>query len=104
LFGRWLVTRDEIPDLTQVTLTTRLNGQVMQQAPPSELIFSVPVIIDYVSQFTPLRLGDVIATGTSGGVGDRREPPVYMQDGDVVEVEITRIGALRNIVQTDPES
>jgi 2-keto-4-pentenoate hydratase/2-oxohepta-3-ene-1,7-dioic acid hydratase in catechol pathway len=100
-FGPALVTPDEIPDLGACTLTTRLNGEVMQQAPICDLIFSIPVIIAYVSKFTPLSPGDVIATGTPGGVGDRREPPVYMKDGDVVEVEIDCIGVLRNLVATD---
>jgi 2-keto-4-pentenoate hydratase/2-oxohepta-3-ene-1,7-dioic acid hydratase in catechol pathway len=100
-FGPTLVTSDEIPELGALTLTTRLNGKVMQQAPISDLIFSVPVIVAYISKFTPLYPGDVIATGTPGGVGDRREPPVYMKDGDIVEVEIDRIGILRNVVETD---
>lgn len=100
-FGPALVTPDEIPDLGACTLTTRLNGQVMQQAPIADLIFTIPVIVSYVSKFTPLNPGDVIATGTPGGVGDRREPPVYMKEGDVVEVEIDRVGLLRNIVQAD---
>jgi len=95
---------DEIPDLGVLTLTTRLNGQVMQQAPISDLIFSVPVIVSYISKFTPLYPGDVIATGTPGGVGDRREPPVYMKDGDIVEIEIDRVGILWNVVQTDPQA
>jgi len=99
--GPSLVTPDEIPDLGALTLTTRLNGEVMQQAPISDLIFSVPVIVAYISKFTPLYPGDVIATGTPGGVGDRRDPPVYMKDNDIVEVEIDRIGILRNVVQTD---
>ena len=99
-FGPWMVTRGEIADGEELTLETRLNGQVMQQAPISDLIFSVPVIVSYISKFTPLYPGDVIATGTPGGVGDRREPPVYMKDGDVVEVEIDKIGLLRNPVQT----
>ena len=103
-FGPSLVTPDEIPDLGVLTLTTRLNGQVMQQAPISDLIFSVPVIVSYISKFTPLYPGDVIATGTPGGVGDRREPPVYMKDGDIVEIEIDRVGILRNVVQTDPQA
>src|SRR5205823_3758947 len=103
-FGPCLVTPDEIPDLGALTLTTRLNGKVMQQAPISDLIFTVPVIVAYISRFTPLYPGDVIATGTPGGVGDRREPPVYMHDGDTVEVEIDRIGALRNVVATDAQA
>ncbi|MES2508317.1 MAG: fumarylacetoacetate hydrolase family protein [Pseudomonadota bacterium] len=100
-FGPCLTTRDEIPDIGAVTLTTRLNGQVVQQAPLSDLIFTLPVIIEYLSGFTPLMPGDVIATGTPGGVGDRREPPLYMKDGDTVEVEITHIGLLRNIVREE---
>ena len=100
-FGPSLVTPDEIPDLSALTLTTRLNGKVMQEAPISDLIFSVPVIVSYISKFTPLYPGDVIATGTPGGVGDRRDPPVYMKDGDIVEVEIDRIGILRNVVHSD---
>jgi 2-keto-4-pentenoate hydratase/2-oxohepta-3-ene-1,7-dioic acid hydratase in catechol pathway len=100
-FGPSLVTPDEIPDLGALTLTTRLNGKVMQEAPISDLIFSVPVIVSYISKFTPLYAGDVIATGTPGGVGDRRDPPIYMKDGDIVEVEIDRIGILRNVVRSD---
>ena len=100
-FGPSLVTPDEIPDLGALTLTTRLNGKVMQEAQISDLIFSVPVIVSYISKFTPLYPGDVIATGTPGGVGDRRDPPVYMKDGDIVEVEIDRIGILRNVVQSE---
>jgi 2-keto-4-pentenoate hydratase/2-oxohepta-3-ene-1,7-dioic acid hydratase in catechol pathway len=81
-------------------LETRLNGEVMQHASLADLIFTLPVIIEYISGFTPLSPGDVIATGTPGGVGDRREPPVYMTAGDVVEIEITGLGTLRNrIVQ-----
>jgi 2-keto-4-pentenoate hydratase/2-oxohepta-3-ene-1,7-dioic acid hydratase in catechol pathway len=100
-FGPSLVTPDEIPDLGALNLTTRLNGKVMQEAPISDLIFSVPVIVSYISKFTSLYPGDVIATGTPGGVGDRRDPPVYMKDGDIVEVEIERIGILRNVVQSE---
>jgi 2-keto-4-pentenoate hydratase/2-oxohepta-3-ene-1,7-dioic acid hydratase in catechol pathway len=98
-FGPALVTADEIADITQSVLTTRLNGTVMQQAPLSDLIFTLPVIISYLSKFTRLSPGDVIATGTPGGVGDRREPPLYMKPGDTVEVEISGIGLLKNTVQ-----
>ncbi|WP_075795680.1 fumarylacetoacetate hydrolase family protein [Massilia putida] len=98
-FGPALVTADEVADITQSVLTTRLNGAVMQQAPLSDLIFTLPVIISYLSKFTRLSPGDVIATGTPGGVGDRREPPLYMKPGDTVEVEISGIGLLTNTVK-----
>lgn len=96
--GPYMATRQEIPDVNLLTLESRLNGVVMQHAPLADLIFTLPVIIEYLSSFTPLSPGDVIATGTPGGVGDRREPPVYMKAGDVIEVEITGLGTLRNIV------
>jgi 2-keto-4-pentenoate hydratase/2-oxohepta-3-ene-1,7-dioic acid hydratase in catechol pathway len=64
----------------------------------ADLIFTLPVIIEYLSSFTTLNPGDVIATGTPGGVGDRREPPIYMKAGDVIEVDITGLGTLRNVV------
>lgn len=97
-FGPFMATRKEIPDINSLTLQTRLNGEVMQHASLADLIFTLPVIIEYISGFTPLSPGDVIATGTPGGVGDRREPPVYMKAGDVVEIEITGLGTLRNRV------
>jgi 2-keto-4-pentenoate hydratase/2-oxohepta-3-ene-1,7-dioic acid hydratase in catechol pathway len=97
-FGPFMATTQEIPDVNRLTLETRLNGEVMQHASLADLIFTLPVIIAYVSGFTPLSAGDVIATGTPGGVGDRREPPVYMKAGDVIEIEITGLGTLRNRV------
>jgi 2-keto-4-pentenoate hydratase/2-oxohepta-3-ene-1,7-dioic acid hydratase in catechol pathway len=97
-FGPFMATTQEIPDVNRLTLETRLNGEVMQHASLVDLIFTLPVIIEYVSGFTPLSAGDVIATGTPGGVGDRREPPVYMKAGDVIEIEITGLGTLRNRV------
>ncbi len=96
--GPYMASRDEIPDVTQLTLESRLNGVVMQRASVADLIYTLPVIIAYVSSFTNLYPGDVIATGTPGGVGDRREPPLYMKAGDVIEVEITGLGTLRNVV------
>ena len=99
--GPFLLTRDEVPDVTQLTLLTRLNGQVVQHASLADLIFDIPTIVAYISRFTPLSPGDVIATGTPGGAGDRREPPLYMKEGDVVEVEITGLGVLRNRIGTD---
>lgn len=94
--GPWLVTPDEVSDLDAVTLTTRLNGEVMQHATLAQLIFSVPTIIAYLSAFTKLEAGDVIMTGTPGGVGAKREPPVWMQTGDHVTVEISGVGILCN--------
>ena len=96
--GPFLATRKAIPDINQLKLETRLNGQVMQHASLADLIFTIPVIIEYLSGFTQLSPGDVIATGTPGGVGDKREPAVYMHAGDVIEVEITGLGTLRNVV------
>lgn len=96
--GPWLVTPDEIPELNAVTLTTRLNGQVMQQASLDELIFPLPTIISYLSTFTALSPGDVIMTGTPGGVGAKREPPVWMKAGDMIEVDISGVGLLSNTV------
>jgi 2-keto-4-pentenoate hydratase/2-oxohepta-3-ene-1,7-dioic acid hydratase in catechol pathway len=96
--GPFMATPKAIPDVNELELETRLNGKVMQHASLADLIFSLPVIIEYISGFTALSPGDVIATGTPGGVGDKREPPVYMQPGDVVEVEITGLGILRNEV------
>jgi 2-keto-4-pentenoate hydratase/2-oxohepta-3-ene-1,7-dioic acid hydratase in catechol pathway len=94
--GPWMVTSDEIPDPTKLTLMTRLNGVEMQRSGTDMLIYSVPRIIAYVSAFTPLAPGDVIATGTPAGVGHRRNPPLWMKAGDVLEVEITGIGTLRS--------
>ncbi|MEJ0068718.1 MAG: fumarylacetoacetate hydrolase family protein [Pseudomonadota bacterium] len=95
-FGPWLVTADEIPDPSKLTLTTRLNGTVMQQSGTDDLIFSVPHCISYCSSFTYLEPGDVIITGTPGGVGNYRQPPIYMKAGDKIEVDITSIGTLVN--------
>jgi 2-keto-4-pentenoate hydratase/2-oxohepta-3-ene-1,7-dioic acid hydratase in catechol pathway len=96
--GPWMVTTDEIPDPTKLTLMTRLNGQEMQRSGTDLLIYSVPHIIAFCSDFTPLSPGDVIATGTPEGVGHRRSPQLWMKPGDVLEVEITGIGVLRNKV------
>ncbi len=100
-FGPWLVTKDEIPDPRKLTLTTRLNGAVMQNESVAELCFDVPQLIEYCSTWTQLEPGDVIVTGTPGGVGAGRKPPVWMKPGDTVEVEISGIGTLRNPVAAD---
>jgi 2-keto-4-pentenoate hydratase/2-oxohepta-3-ene-1,7-dioic acid hydratase in catechol pathway len=97
-FGPWMVTADQISPGEELTLTTRLNGQVMQQTTTANMIFPIPRLIAYCSTFLPLAPGDVIVTGTPGGVGAKRTPPVFMKEGDVVEVEVTRIGCLRNMI------
>jgi 2-keto-4-pentenoate hydratase/2-oxohepta-3-ene-1,7-dioic acid hydratase in catechol pathway len=96
--GPWLVTTDEVPDPSELTVVLRLNGQEMQHATTDLMIFSVPTLINYLTTFTELVPGDVIATGTPGGVGYARNPPVFMKSGDVAEVEITGVGVLRNPV------
>ncbi len=94
-FGPWLVTADEIPDVTALMLETRVNGEVRQSARVSEMIFSIPELIAYVTSFTRLETGDVLVTGTPGGVGYFRDPPLVLVPGDVVEVEIDGVGLLR---------
>jgi 2-keto-4-pentenoate hydratase/2-oxohepta-3-ene-1,7-dioic acid hydratase in catechol pathway len=93
--GPWLVTRDEIPDPGRLTLTTRLNGKEVQHATTDLLIYSIPQIIAFCSDFTALAPGDVISSGTPEGVGHGRKPPLWMKAGDTLEVEITGIGVLR---------
>jgi len=95
--GPELVTTDEV-DASDVELTTRLNGEVMQSARTSQMIFDIPRTIEYLSSFTTLRPGDVIATGTPGGVGFARQPPVWLVPGDVIEVTIEGVGRIANRV------
>ena len=96
--GPWLVTADEVGDLADLVLTTRVSGEVRQQAKLADMTFSVAELIEYVSAFTPLAPGDVIAAGTPGGVGEFSDPQRLLVPGDVVEVEIDRVGLLRNDV------
>ena len=100
-FGPWMVTRGEIADGEELTLETRLNGEVMQHATTAQMIHRIPRLIAYISTFTPLEPGDVIVTGTPGGVGARRDPPVWMKPGDIVEVEISKVGVLSNAIKPD---
>lgn len=97
-FGPWLALTDELPADSVMTLTTRLNGAEMQRATSDMMIFPIPKLISFISTFTPLRPGDVIVTGTPGGVGLRRNPPVFMKPGDRVEVEVSGVGVLANSV------
>jgi 2-keto-4-pentenoate hydratase/2-oxohepta-3-ene-1,7-dioic acid hydratase in catechol pathway len=101
-FGPWLVTRDELPDPSRCRLTTRLNGTVVQDESVGELCFGVADLIAYCSLWTQLEPGDVIATGTPGGVGAGRKPPLWLRAGDEVEVEISGVGVLRNPVVDEP--
>lgn len=94
--GPWMVTTDDIPDPTKLVLKTRLNGQEMQKSGTDMLIHDIPAIVSFCSKFTPLSPGDIIATGTPEGIGGKRTPPVWMKAGDVLEVEISGIGTLRN--------
>jgi 2-keto-4-pentenoate hydratase/2-oxohepta-3-ene-1,7-dioic acid hydratase in catechol pathway len=97
-FGPWMVTADEIPPGTRMTLSCRLNGERMQHATTEQMIFKIPKIIEYVSAWTTLQPGDVLVTGTPGGVGARRTPPLWMKPGDKVEIEIDKVGILENSI------
>jgi 2-keto-4-pentenoate hydratase/2-oxohepta-3-ene-1,7-dioic acid hydratase in catechol pathway len=99
--GPWIVTLDEVGDLSALHLTTRLNGQVMQSSGLGDLTYSIAEIVAYCSSWTTLRPGDVIATGTPAGIGSRRTPPIWMNDGDVCEVEISGVGVLVNPVKVE---
>jgi 2-keto-4-pentenoate hydratase/2-oxohepta-3-ene-1,7-dioic acid hydratase in catechol pathway len=97
-FGPHLVTTDEIPDPTALRLETRLNGVTMQEAPTGDMRFGVADLVAYLSTFTRLEPGDVVTTGTPSGVGFARQPPVWLKAGDLLEVDISGIGVLRNRV------
>ena len=96
-----MVPASRIPDPTVLELTTRVNGEVMQRGKVADLVFDIPALIEYCSTFMTLTRGDVIATGTPGGVGAARKPPVWLADGDRVEVEISHIGVLANPVRDE---
>ncbi|SNY92399.1 2-keto-4-pentenoate hydratase/2-oxohepta-3-ene-1,7-dioic acid hydratase (catechol pathway) [Cohaesibacter sp. ES.047] len=100
-FGPWMVTSDEIVDPEQMHLQTRLNGELVQDTYVSRLVTSIPRLIAYCSTILPLLPGDVIVSGTPGGVGSKRTPPLFMKEGDVCEVEVSGIGILRNPVRAE---
>jgi 2-keto-4-pentenoate hydratase/2-oxohepta-3-ene-1,7-dioic acid hydratase in catechol pathway len=102
--GPWIVTADEIPDPGGLALSTRINGNVLQNSSTSDLIFDVPAIVSYLSGITALEPGDIIATGTPEGVGFARRPPIWLKPGDVVEIEVEHIGVLRNHVVAEATS
>ncbi len=97
--GPWVVTADEVPDPQSLRIGCRVNGTTLQDDTTANMIFSVAEIISYVSHYLTLEPGDVIATGTPVGVGFARVPPVFLGDGDVVEVDIEGVGVLRNPVE-----
>lgn len=99
--GPHLVTADEVPDPQNLPIQLRLNGQIMQQSNTREFIFSVATLIAHLSKIMTLEPGDCIFTGTPPGVGAARKPPVWLKDGDEVEVEIDGLGVLRNTVQSE---
>lgn len=97
-YGPWITTLDEIDDLGAVTVTTRVDGEQVQHAPLTDLITPIPEIVAYCSTFATLEPGDVIATGTPGGVGVARDPQLFLRPGMTVEVEVSSVGALVNPV------
>lgn len=99
--GPYLATRDEIEDPGKLDIALRLNGQTMQQSSTEQLIFSIPQLISHLSTIFTLEPGDLIFTGTPPGVGMARDPQVFLQDGDTVEVEIEGLGVLKNPVQAE---
>ncbi|MFK4448567.1 2-keto-4-pentenoate hydratase/2-oxohepta-3-ene-1,7-dioic acid hydratase in catechol pathway [Caballeronia udeis] len=99
--GPWIVTADEIPDPSRLILATRINGREVQRKGVDDMIFNVAQIISYISGWTRLEPGDVIATGTPEGVGFVRKPPLWLKVGDTVEVEISSIGTLVNPVASE---
>lgn len=97
--GPYLVTRDEVSDPRDLRITTRINGEVMQDSSTKQLIFSIPELISYLSKSFSFYPGDIIATGTPPGVGFSRKPPRFLQEGDLVEVEIEKVGKIANHVE-----
>jgi 2-keto-4-pentenoate hydratase/2-oxohepta-3-ene-1,7-dioic acid hydratase in catechol pathway len=99
--GPWLVTTDEIPDPQNMDIEFRLNGQVLQSANTADMIFSVADLIAYITEWLPLKPGDLIASGTMGGVGFTRQPPIFMKPGDCAEVIISGVGTLSNGIRDE---
>tara|TARA_Y100000814_G_scaffold144890_1_gene105314 strand:- start:864 stop:1700 length:837 start_codon:yes stop_codon:yes gene_type:complete len=96
--GPWIVTSDQIPEPSDLSVITRVNGEQRQNAGVDEMIFSVQELISYMSQIMPLEPGDIIATGSPEGTGGSMEPQVWLTDGDVIEFEIPAVGILANTV------
>lgn len=100
-FGPWMVTADELGDPQTLGIRTYLNGMEVQNDNTANMIHPIASLIEYISTFSALSAGDVIITGSPGGVGKKRVPPLFMKEGDVIEVEIDRIGRLRNVIATE---
>lgn len=101
--GPWLTTRDEVVDPHNLRITGRLNSQVLQESNTKHLIFRIPELLSYISASITLEPGDIIATGTPSGVGAFRKPAIFMKHGDIAEVEIERLGLLRNQVSVSSQ-
>ena len=97
--GPWIVTADEIEDVSKMKLTTRVNDEVRQQTDVSQMIFPLDELIAYISDFTPLNPGDLIATGSPEGAGGSFSPPKFLKSGDEVEITVSGVGTLRNVVE-----
>ena len=99
--GPWMVTADEIEDLTKLTIHTEVNGEVRQDGGTDMMIFDVPYVISFISRFTVLEPGDCICTGSPGGSAIEQDPPAYLKPGDSLEVTIDGIGTLRNGIEAE---
>lgn len=100
--GPWLTTRDEVPDPHHLRVISRVNGRIAQDSDTSNMIFGVPQLIEHITEAVTLEPGDIVATGTPAGVGVFRKPPQFLKPGDVVEVKIDALGAIRNTMQAEP--
>ncbi|MBZ5659267.1 MAG: fumarylacetoacetate hydrolase family protein [Acidobacteriia bacterium] len=96
--GPWIATPDEFPNLEEIQITTRVNGKLRQQDKLGNMLFPIPYLVNYISTFTELAPGDVIATGTPTGAGARMDPPCFLVPGDTVEIEVSGLGTLSNAV------
>ena len=98
-FGPWMLTADEVPDPMQLHITHRLNGEILQDCPVSDMHFTIQKLISDISSFSTLKPGDVLVTGTPVGIQERRRAKTFLKPGDIVEMEISKIGIMRNQVE-----
>jgi 2-keto-4-pentenoate hydratase/2-oxohepta-3-ene-1,7-dioic acid hydratase in catechol pathway len=101
--GPWLATRDEIEDPHNLNLWLKVNGEMMQNSNTDDMVFNIPFLVSYLSQYMTLLPGDVISTGTPSGVGAALNPPVYLKEGDVVELGIDELGSSRQNLKAYPK-